>query len=313
MKTVFLIFVAFQSFLIFGQNDIDSKLTAAYQEVRGSKISMIPPQDFEVATAYMGFQEVQSNSSIMLLAIPSPFSETFKSLTTESLNRQGVIVEKTETVTHKKYSGTLFSTYQTIAEVPYRKYILVLGTEKETVIINGITPKENAPLDLALKKALLAAFYDVDKVLTPFDTVDFEISTDGTNLTFAKNNPNMLIYNLDGKLPTEALDKTKVVVVKTFSKAEITDKKEFATNQIKMLPVQITNINSLLPIEINGLRGYEIYAEGVNRKSGIKEMAFQVILFSDKSYYMLYGSAEANFDRNLALFKKVAKTFKQKK
>lgn len=312
MKTVFLILITFQSFLLLGQSVVNSNLTAEYQEVRGSKISIIPPKDFEVATAYMGFQQLESNSSIMVLAISSPFSLTLKSLTTESLTRQGVSVEKTETITNKKYSGILFSTFQNIAEVPYRKYILVLGTEKETVIINGITPKEDVALDLALKKALSAAFYDVDKVLTPFDTVDFEISTDGTNLIFAKNNPNMLIYNLDGKLPTEALDKTKVVVVKTFTKAEISDKKEFATNQIKMLPVQITSINSIFPIEIDGLSGYEIYAEGVNRNNGNKEMAYEVILFNDHSYYMIYGSAETNFDRNLALFKKVAKTFKQK-
>lgn len=312
MKTVFFILVTFQSFLIFGQNVANSNLTAEYQEVRGSKISIIPPKDFEVATAYMGFQHVESNSSIMVLTISSPFSETLKSLTTESLTRQGLQVEKTETITNKKYSGILFSMYQNIAEVQYRKYILVLGTEKETIIINGITPRANAAIDLAINKALLTAFYQVDKVLTPFDTVDFEISTNDTNLIFAKNNPNMLIYNLDGKIPSEGADKTAFVVVKTLSKAEITDKKQFAANQIKMLPVQITNIKSLIPIEINSLSGYEIYAEGVNRKNGNKEIAYQVILYSDKSYYILYGSAEANFERNLELFKKVAKTFKQK-
>ena len=163
-----------------------------------------------------------------------------------------------------------------------------------------------------VKDTLFTTVYDADKVLTPLDAVDFEISTMGTDFVFAKSMSNMLIYNRDGKMPSETADKASFVIAKAFSKVDISDKKEFATNRIKMLPVQITKINSVVPIEINGLEGYEITAEGVDRKTGKKEQAYQVMLFVDNSYYILFGSSEDNFKSNLAMFKKLVSTFKQK-
>jgi hypothetical protein len=122
----------------------------------------------------------------------------------------------------------------------------------------------------------------------------------------------MLIYNRDGKVPSESLDKSSLVLAKAFSKVAIIDKKEYAINRIKTLPVQITKIIETLPIEINGLQGFEITAEGVNRKTGIKEQAYQVMLFTENSYYILYGSSTDNFESNLLIFKKLIKSFQLK-
>ncbi|WP_432670966.1 hypothetical protein [Flavobacterium sp. SM2513] len=312
IKTTYLLFTLLCSISIFGQTTITTTITPQHQEIYGSKISIIAPKEFAIATSFLGFQQAETNSSVLIMDIPGPFAEVSKGLTKENLLKQGVQVETIESVILNGVPGVLITAEQTAYDVVFRKYSLAFGTDKESILINGIAPKGNLELEQAVKDALLSTVYHADKVLTPLDSVDFEISTEGTDFVFAKSMSNMLVYNRDGKIPSETDDKASLVVAKAFSKVEIADKKEFATNRIKMLPVQITKINAVVPIVVHGLSGYEITAEGVDRKTGKKEQAYQVMLFVDKSYYILFGSSEADFENNLRLFKKLIRTFKLK-
>lgn len=311
-KKIFYFLAILNGMYSFSQMTIDNILTKIHQEIRGSKISMVPPKDFKVATNFMGFQHAESNSSVMVVAIPGLFSKVSSGLNAENLLKQGIRVDSIQSIKVNGLSGLLIKGEQTANGIDYRKYSLAFGNDVETILISGIFPKDNLDLEERVKNALLSTVYDPTKTLTPLDAVDFEISTIGTDFVFAKSMSNMLVYNRDGKMPTESRDLATLVVAKAISKVEITDKKEFASNRIKMLPVQITQIKSVKPIEINGLKGYEITAEGANRKTGVKELAYQVMLFNDDSYYIIFGSCQDKFDENLKVFQKLIGTFKLK-
>jgi hypothetical protein len=72
------------------------------------------------------------------------------------------------------------------------------------------------------------------------------------------------------------------------------------------------NEDKINEIEIDGISGYEITAEGLEKTNGKKELVYQVMLYIDNGYYMIIGTAKTDFDTNLELFKKVAKTLKRK-
>ena len=310
MKKI-LILLLLQPFLFFGQI-ITTTITPEHQEIYGSKINMVLPKGFTVAKNFMGFQQEATNSSIMVADVPGSYAKVSGGLTKENLLKQGIRVESIENITVNGLPGLFITGEQTAHETVFRKYSLAFGTEKETLLISGIVPKGDKELEQLVKDALFSSVYDPEKVLTPLDAVDFEISTTGTDFVFAKSMSNMLIYNRDGKMPSETVDKASMVIAKAFSKIEILDKKEFATNRIKTLPVQITKIHSITPITLSGLSGYEITAEGVDRKKGTPEQAYQVMLFVNNSYYILFGSSEGDFENNLKVFKKLVRTFKVK-
>lgn len=312
IKTLIYTLLLLQPFFFFGQTSITTTITPQHQEIYGSKINMIPPKEFDVATAFLGFQQKETNSSVMVLDIPGPYAKVIGALTKENLLKQGVRVESIENITLNGLPGLFITAEQTAYEVDFRKYSLAFGNENETILISGIAPKGNLDLEQSVKNALMTTVYDPERVLTPLDTVDFEISTEGTDFIFAKSMSNMLVYNRDGKMPSETSNKASFIIAKAFSKVSIDDKKEFAINRIKGLPVQINKIENVVPIEINGLSGFEITANGVDRKTGIPEQAYQVMLFVDNSYYILFGSSEGDFEKNLNVFKKLVRTFKLK-
>jgi len=70
--------------------------------------------------------------------------------------------------------------------------------------------------------------------------------------------------------------------------------------------------NKINEIEIDGISGYEIVGEGLDKTNGTRELVYQVMLFTDDGYYIMVGTTKNDFEQNLELFKKVAKTLKRK-
>jgi len=155
--------------------------------------------------------------------------------------------------------------------------------------------------------------YEADLTIDPLSAVSFSINTENTKLKFAKNMSGSLLYTVDGKVPTGSEDKTSFIAGLSLANIQTIDKKLTAINRIKKLPFTEIKIveEQILPIEIDGISGYEIVADGFN-ESGVKEMIFQVMLFTDNGYYIMIGTTQNDFQNNLDLFKKVSKTLKRK-
>ncbi len=311
MKTTITLLFLCLSFIVFGQNSA-AKLTIAHQHVAGTKVSLIPPKDFTKAVNFIGFQQTKSGSSLMVLNIPGSFTTIVAGFTKEGLLTQGVDASKIENMKVGSLPAVFITAEQKAYGNTYTKYILAFGSEKETILLNGIFPKDQPALKDPMKKALLSVVYEATKKTNPFDSIDYKIDTTGTGLVFANSVSNSMIFNRDGIIPSKSKDQAAIIITKSFSSVMISDKKTFAINRIKQLPIEIEKIISTTPITVDSISGYEVIADAKDKKSGVKEKAYQVLLFKDAIYYMFFASCEANFDMNIELFRKIVNTFELK-
>lgn len=313
MKKLLLVFVTIlQSAFNFGQKTINNDLSESHVTVEGTKISMVPPDGFTIAENFAGFQQGKSGASIMVLDVPGPFSEVSKGFTEEGLRSQGMTFVASEVLIFQDFQAVLLTVRQEAYGQTFKKHILAFGNEKETVFINGTFPPGKKELDAPIKNALLTAFYDSNKKIDPFSTVDFEISAEGSGLVFARSMANSLIFNRDGALPSRSEDQANFIVGKAFSEVLVTDKKQFARIRLGQLPIEIDSIRSTTSVKIDRLMGVEIIADGKNPQNKNPEQVYQTILFEDKLYYMILGTCEANFEENIKMFQDMANTFKRK-
>jgi len=311
-KTILATLLFFVCLTTFGQKIIENKQTEEHHNIKGTKISLIPPKGFTDGLNFLGLQQTESGSSIMILDIPGPYSETSVGITKENLLSKGVEVRKIENLTINELPALFVTGIQNAYGNIYTKIILVFGTDKETIMINGVYPENLKMIGDEIKKSMLTVIYEADKKLNPFDALDYTIDVSETKLKFGKSMSNALIFSVDGQVPTASSDKTNLIVTKSFSQISTEDKKLFCINRLKQTPIEIENIEYTNEITIDGVSGYEIYAKGKSKKSGEIENIYQVILFSDKLYYILFGTTNDETDKSIEQIKKAVKTFKRK-
>ncbi|NBW36776.1 MAG: hypothetical protein EBR30_17480 [Cytophagia bacterium] len=298
----------------FSQSEINNTKTDKHQQIPGTKFFLIPPTDFINATQFQGFQQLNSGASILVMEIPGPFSESTKGFNKQGLKTQGVVLKKKEEIKVNGNQGLFITTEQFAYGTNYSKYILVFGDSNGTYMINGTFPKEVTTLDKEVRESMLSVIYESGITVDPLSAVSFTIDTENTKLKFGKSLSGMLIYTIDGKVPTESSDKTTFIVGISIANVQTVDKKLTAITRIKRMPYNDLKVdeNKINEIEIDGIYGYEIVGEGLDKANGTKELIYQVMLFTDNGYYIIVGTAKTDFQQNLELFKKVARTLKRK-
>lgn len=300
--------------LTFGQSEINNIKSDNHNQIAGTKFFLIPPTGFIPATNFQGFQQMNSGASILVTEIPGPFIESTKGFNEQGLKTQGVVLKKKEEIKVNGTQGLFLTAEQFAYGTNYSKYILVFGDSKATYIVNGTYPKEVTELDKDIRESMLSVVYESALTVDPLSTVSFTVDTKNTKLKFGKSMTGMLLYTVDGEVPTESTDKTSFIVGLSLANVQTVDKKLTAINRMKRMPYSDLKIdeNKIQEIEIDRISGYEIVGEGIGKFDGTKELVYQVMLFTDNGYYIIVGIAKNDFEQNLELFKKVARTLKRK-
>lgn len=280
--------------------------------VPGTKFSIIPPAGFVKAPNFFGFQQPESGSSILFTNVKAPFDAISKAFTKESLLSKGMELERMESFTLNGFPALFISCKQQSKGVIFTKYSILCGSNEQVWIVNGVFHQEMKEIGKEINKSMLTIYYDSNKKDDALEAIDFEIKTTGSRLVYVGVVSGSLIYSNDGKIPPETKEKTYLIASKSFSNTTIEDKKLFCLNRLKTTPFELISTDSIAEIMIDGISGYEIVASGKNLKKTEDVLIYQVILFSDDLYYIILGSANQDFEKNLDEFRKMVKAFNRK-
>lgn len=126
--------------------------------VPGSKISMVPPEGFELSQDFQGFIHLASTSAIQVTDRPgvSPVSLKF-SFTKEVLEPQGItLISQEDVETNSGVPSTLVLVSFTVDGMDFERYIFITGDHNNMYIINANYPVMTKELiQDEMKKALL--------------------------------------------------------------------------------------------------------------------------------------------------------------
>lgn len=304
--------------IVFGQQATNNSQTDEHQQISGTSIFLIPPADFLPATNFSGFQEESISASILLVEIPASFDEATKGFSDERFKAQGVDVKKTEEIMVNGDPGLLLTAEQSAYGTTFSKYLLVFGDDQNTYMLNSSFPKELEEFKDKMLASLLSVVVDADLKADPLAAVPFSVDAEGTKLQFAISMTGMLLYTVDGKVPTASEDKTTFIVGPSLGAVLSINRKQTAISRLEQMPYSDLTYeeDQIEEVEIDGMSGYAIVAEGRSKAQGAdtetKDLIYQVMLFHDEGYYLMLGTAKGEFEANLDLFKKVALTLKRK-
>jgi len=281
--------------------------------VKGTNINMIPPKDYIESTNFKGFQNPNDQTSmIMIVEIPGPFNEISKGFNAEMLASQGMkLISKTE-MSIDEYKGYIIDLEQDANDLTYAKNILIYGDDKSTTIINGVFLKNSTETEIKIKECINSTVIDKRVEVNPREALDYVLDENIGNLVFVNVIGNGFLFNRDGKMPTQSDDKATLITDKSYGETKITNNKLFCVSRLKKYPneYQIIDEKGVNEIEIDGLKGYQLYAKKLNAEN---ELLYQVILFQeDGGYYIFIGTYLEEKENAINDIQKIIMTFKRK-
>ncbi len=281
--------------------------------VKGTNIYMIPPKGYVESSNFKGFQNPEDQTSmIMVVEIPGPFNEISKGFNAEMLATKGMKLISKKEVSINEFNGYLIDLEQDANGLIYAKNILIYGDNNSTTLINGIFLKNSKETEIIIKESVSSTVIDNEVKANPREVLGYSLDEKAGNLVFVSVIGNGFLFNRDGKTPTQSDDIATLIADRSYSKAEIEDHKQFCISRLSEFPddYQIIDKKGINEIEIDGLKGYELYAKNLDREN---ELFYQVILFQeDGGYYIFVGTYLENKESALKDIQKIIITFKQK-
>lgn len=273
--------------------------------IPGTKLSIIPPKDFVLATNFSGFQNAEKGASIMVSDLPTSYTKMSEVMNKDALKTQGMVLLNKEIIDFNQAKATLIFASQESNGMTYNKQILLFGDENNSIMVNGIYPEKFKNLEREIRTSLLSSLYNKDQKENPLEAVNFTIDISNTAYKFVKYMSGTLLYSEDGKFPS---DKGIFMAGNSIGNVQTQNLKQYSIDRLKKLPYgEKSKVISVNEIAIDNLNGYEIIASNDR-----DEIVYQVMLYPKSGYYIILGQAADNKNQNLETFKSLAKTFRQK-
>jgi hypothetical protein len=286
-----------------------------YVSFPNAGIKLIKPNGFDAADGFDGFQQPSTTSSVMVVKIPGPFDRVTSGFTAAQLKAKGMTLQSKENIKIDGETGLLISVTQTAYGIEFMKWMVVFGNDKDTKIITATFPNNSdAKLSAQLKSIVLSAKTDTTTPTASGADSGFTIVA-SEKLKLTTTISKAQLYTKDGVIPAKSPADPLFVVAPSFSRVTISDKQQFATRRLyQTAKTKISSITATNPITIDGLNGYEILATGEDSDSGTPLAIYQVMLFDDKSYFLIQGLVGSQTrEEYFPAFQRMAYSFKRQR
>jgi hypothetical protein len=263
----------------------------------GSRLGLVPAPELKPATSFPGFENEQKAVFIRLIALPGEaFAEIEKTMTNDALKKQGMTVEKRESLPLGTGNAILAIVRQDTAAGRIRKWLLIVPIDNLTALVSMEMPAAapGAYSDAVVRTMLTSLTTrphvppDEQLMMVPFKVGE----TAGMRLVRVV--PGVAVQFTDG--PKDAVESTEqphlVIAASPGGPADTRDRDQFARDAMRGFPAlkDLRIINSE-PMRIGGQPGHEVRAQAKDVQTGADIELVQWLRFGTGAYLRILGLA----------------------
>lgn len=113
------------------------------QPIHGTGVSLVVPPGFRSSEDFPGIGRAEDLSSVMVTELDVPLSISNEAFSQDALERRGLEMHKSESVSVEGHPATRVFATQHIGNMNFRKWFLLLGNDTHSVLITATTPVES--------------------------------------------------------------------------------------------------------------------------------------------------------------------------
>jgi hypothetical protein len=296
---------------MWSQKDIKSKNTINHIVVKGTKVRMIPPKGFTEGVKFNGFKNSSTEASLVVVYSPVSFKESIIGITKAELEKQGLKNVLFKDIKVNSMPGLYVTGRQSVYGIEFDKIVLFFGNDKESVALSGFNDIRNVDEGKEILKSINSVYMDEKEAFDPFANLDYYFSK--PTLKFVKQVSTSVVYNVDGILPPKSIDITNLLASKSNTANEILDKSKFAKERLIQHPIIVDSTLTHNQLKINNLHAEEIVAVGKIKGGNVSAQFYQLIIFEEKGYYIIIGTTNQDYEKNISAFRNMGHSFMLKR
>jgi hypothetical protein len=279
----------------------------------GSRVGLVPPPGMTVSKTFDGFADPGKDAAILIAVLPAgAFAEIEKVLDTDALKKQGVTVEKRESLQLSFGRGILLIGRQVADKAHYRKWLLVASANDLTAMVTVQVPDpDDSYTDEALRASLstLAVRATVPEAeelrLLPFEVGDLA----GFRVDDVLRGRALVLHdvpaaadagketNKDASKDTDShgVEARMLIAAVPGGPPEADQRAEFARLMFGEIGgIKQVRIVMSEPLRINGQAGFQTMAEAQDVRTGSDVRVVQWLRFGGGGYLQMVAIGAAD-------------------
>ncbi len=259
--------------------------------VEGTHVRMLPPSGALPADGFAGFEHLESATSVRVIEFGAPFREVASGFTDpKALADQGLSIETRESVPNGSFPGELLVGTQESTGLAANLVLWIFGAPGGTVLVQGTYVDDARAEDL--RTSVLSARWDAQVEVDPTAGLEFELATT-EDLKLWQRLGDLLAYTLDGRPDVDSKG-DPMFMIGPGPALPIEDREAFVRERTRQLPLRSIEIESLEPIQVDGLDGFQVTVRALDPATGAARAAYQTILFDPPRHWMAIGVCAAD-------------------
>lgn len=293
---------------------VGAQVRAGAERVPGTLVHIVKPEGFSAASNFAGFQDVNTNCSVVVLEMAAPFDDLAEGFADRAaMKTKGMLVTDRIPMDQGTYPGLLCQVDQKTMGTEIRKWVWLFGGEEKSVMVMGICPKALVDTQFdRLGDAVLSAAWEPNLILDPASEFGFHLEDTG-GLVPMGGMTKVLSYNSDGKVDQGGDEGKPLFIAAPSNQATPSTPEKYSKQRLRLTAGhKEVKPAELVEISIDGLTGFECLATSVHRNTGEPSLIYQVMLFEGSSYWVLTGIArERDREQYLPVFQRMAMSFRR--
>lgn len=290
-------------------NDIDNVKTDKHINIPGTRLYIIPPKGFTIATSFPGIQKGNNSGIIIYDNVEGDYYTNAATFSEGAFKKQGITVYDFKEL---KVNG-----------LP-AKYILLQGKQNTMVIdlvfgdttfssmIMATYPSTDLKTGEQINEAIKSIYYDKNLKIDPFADISFTLDETKSIFKFSESALGMLLYSVGGTIK-QPNDYEPIITVTTIPKDPSINAKRISETLVAdlekngLIDTQLKNISTA---DVNGQLAYEVEVYG--RMKGKSKLIYLLIVTGNEKAIAIQGIVSSDFEHNLKEIKNLARTIKLK-
>jgi hypothetical protein len=281
--------------------------------IPGTNVRIAPPADFVLSKRFPGLEQRPTQSVLTIAEWPASFERTVAAFSdANALRRSDMEVLERRTVSVGGRQGLLLNLRYTPLGRSLRKWTLVLGEGRKSMMASATCPADIAPaLFDGLRASLLTVQWAPEKPVPPEDPWLFTLAAPPAARVVGKSPTTLALQVADSSSSPQAV--ATFMISSSYSMLDAEPSERYAKARLgQTAQTADLRFERVAPVEIDGLKGFELTATG---RSAARQpvVLYEAILFDDEGYFVMQSqTSPKQADKFLPTFRTLARTFRRK-